>query len=125
MPVGYKLQITPGAVVGVASDGEAVRFDSAEVPQTMALGDYLKSGWIAGLQPQTVAQQSVNGFDAASGVAATDQWNFRVQVVRFQGKVYRFIFAARIDSELFARGADQTIKSFRSTTGSKASSTAS
>ena len=117
VPVGYKLQVTPGAVVGVASDGEAVRFDSAEVPQTMALGDYLKSGWIAGLQPQTVAQQSVNGFDAASGVAATDQWNFRVQVVRFQGKVYRFIFAARIDSELFARGADQTIKSFRSTTG--------
>jgi predicted Zn-dependent protease len=37
--------------------------------------------------------------------------------VRFQGKVYRFIFAARIDSELFARGADQTIKSFRAANG--------
>jgi predicted Zn-dependent protease len=117
VPPGYKLQVSQGAVVGVASDGEAVRFDSAEVPDTMALGDYLKSGWIAGLQPETVATQNVNGFDVATGVAATNQWNFRVQVVRFQGKVYRFIFAARIDSELFARGADQTIKSFRAANG--------
>lgn len=116
VPPGYKLQISQGAVVAVASDGEAVRFDSAEVPQSMALGDYLKSGWIAGLRPESVAAQTVNGFDAATGVAATDQWNFRVQVVRFQGKVYRFIFAAKIDSELFARGADQTIKSFRAAT---------
>ncbi len=118
VPPGYKLQISKGAVVGVASDGEAVRFDSADVPDSMALTDYLKSGWIAGLQPTTVNGQSLNGNDTASGVAATNQWNFRVQVVRFGGKVYRFIFAARIDSELFARGADDTIKSFRAATGS-------
>jgi predicted Zn-dependent protease len=49
-------------------------------------------------------------------VAKTDQWNFRVEVVRYNGQVYRFIFAARIDSELFARGADQTIHSFRAAT---------
>ncbi len=117
VPQGYNLQISKGAVVGVAGDGEAVRFDSAVVPDTMSLADYLKSGWIAGLKPETVTQQSLNGFDTASGVAATDQWNFRVEIVRYQGKVYRFIFAARIDSELFARGADQTINSFRATTG--------
>jgi predicted Zn-dependent protease len=117
VPPGYKLQMSRGAVVAVAGDGEALRFDSADVPDTVALSDYLKSGWIAGLQPSTVATQNVNGFDAATGVAATNQWNFRVQVVRFQGKVYRFIFAAKVDSELFARGADETIKSFRAATG--------
>jgi predicted Zn-dependent protease len=116
VPDGYNLQISNGAVVGVAGDGEAVRFDSATVPDTMALTDYLKSGWIAGLQADSIRTQTVSGFDTASGVAKTDQWNFRVQVVRFSGKVYRFIFAARIDSELFARGADQTIKSFRAAT---------
>ena len=116
VPAGYNLQISNGAVVGVAGDGEAVRFDSATVPDTMSLSDYLKSGWIAGLQGDSVQTQSVGGFDTASGVAKTDQWNFRVEVVRFQAKVYRFIFAARIDSELFARGADQTIKSFRAAT---------
>ncbi|MDO8360403.1 MAG: M48 family metalloprotease [Devosia sp.] len=116
VPAGYNLQISKGAVVGVAGDGEAVRFDSAEVPQSMALSDYLKSGWIAGLKPETVRTQSLNGFDTASGAAATEQWNFRVEIIRFQGRVYRFIFAARIDSELFARGADKTLASFRAAT---------
>jgi predicted Zn-dependent protease len=117
VPPAYKLQIAKGAVVGVAGDGEAVRFDSAEVPQTMSLTDYLKSGWIAGLMPDTIRAQSQNGFDTASGSAATQQWSFRVEVVRFQGRVYRFIFAARVDSELFSRGADETLASFRSTSG--------
>lgn len=113
VPANYTLQMSRGAVVGVAGDGEAVRFDSAEVPASMSLADYLKSGWIAGLRPETVQTGSQAGFDTASGIAATEQWNFRVEVVRFQGRVYRFIFAARIDSELFARAAADTIKSFR------------
>ncbi len=116
VPDRYALQLSKGAVVGVAGDGEAVRFDSAEVPASVSLGDYLKSGWIAGLRPETIKVASQNGFDTASGVAATDQWNFRVEVVRFQGRVYRFIFAARIDSELFARAATDTVRSFRAAT---------
>jgi len=113
VPANYTLQLSKGAVVGVAGDGEAVRFDSAEVPANMSLADYLKSGWIAGLKPDTIKTGSQAGFETASGIAATEQWNFRVQVVRFQGRVYRFIFAARIDSELFARAASDTLKSFR------------
>jgi predicted Zn-dependent protease len=117
VPENYDLQISKGAVVGVAGDGEAVRFDSAEVPASMPLADYLKSGWIAGLRPETVATSNQGGLDTASGIAATDQWNFRVEVIRFEGRVYRFIFAARIDSELFARAAASTLKSFRAATG--------
>lgn len=113
VPEGYTLQNSKGAVVGVAGDGEAVRFDSAEVPPSMALEDYLKSGWIAGLQPQSVKRESFNGVEMASGVAVTEQWNFRVSVMRFGGKVFRFIFAAKFDSPRFAAGAEQTLKSFR------------
>ena len=113
VPQNYTLQISKGAVVGVAGDGEAVRFDSAEVPATMALEDYLKSGWIAGLQPQTVKRESANGYDMATGVAITEQWNFRVAVVRHEGRVYRFIFAAKLNSDAFAAAADKTLKSFR------------
>jgi predicted Zn-dependent protease len=116
VPEGYTLQVSKGAVVGVAGDGEAVRFDSAEVPQTMALTDYLKSGWIAGLRPDTVKSETNNGIEMASGVAATEQWNFRVSVMRFKGRVYRFIFAARFDTPQFARGAEQTLRSFREAT---------
>ncbi len=116
VPQGYTLQNSKGAVVGVAGDGEAVRFDSAQVPQAMDLQDYLKSGWIAGLQPQTVKRESFNGIEMASGVAVTEQWNFRVSVMRFGGQVYRFIFAAKFDSKRFASGAEQTLRSFRGAT---------
>jgi predicted Zn-dependent protease len=116
VPSNYTLQISKGAVVGVAGEGEAVRFDSAEVPQAMALDAYLKSGWIAGLQPASVKRENANGFEMASGVAVTPQWNFRVAVVRHAGRVYRFIFAAKFDSPGFTRAAEETLKSFRATT---------
>src|SRR5690606_22416433 len=68
VPENYSLQMSKGAVVGVAGDGEAVRFDTAEVPAQTSLTDYLKSGWIAGLKPESVKASSGNGFDLASGV---------------------------------------------------------
>ena len=116
VPSNYTLQISKGAVVGVAGEGEAVRFDSAEVPTSMGLEDYLKSGWIAGLQPATVKRENANGFDMATGVAVTPQWNFRVAVVRHEGRVYRFIFAAKFDSPAFGKAAEATLKSFRAAT---------
>jgi predicted Zn-dependent protease len=116
VPEGYKLQNAQGAVVGIAGDSEAVRFDSAEVPQSLSLTDYLKSGWIAGLDPNSVDEATVNGMDTASGTAKTDQWSFRVSVARFQGEVVRFIFAAKADSQRFQQGAAATLASFRPTT---------
>lgn len=113
VPQGYTLQSAQSAVVGVAGDGEAVRFDSADVQPSMALTDYLKSGWIAGLKAETVKAHNYNGIDMASGLAQTDQWFFRVAVMRLDGAVYRFIFAAKADSARFATGAEATIQSFR------------
>jgi predicted Zn-dependent protease len=115
VPQGYTLQNSQSAVVGVAGDGEAVRFDSADVAANLGLADYLKSGWIAGLKADSVTTQSYNGIEMASGVAQTDQWFFRVSVMRLDGQVYRFIFAAKADSARFAQGADATLKSFRRT----------
>ena len=116
VPDGYRLQNAQSAVVGVAGDSEAVRFDSAEVPPSMALTDYLKSGWIAGLDPASVTEATINGMDTASGTAKTAQWSFRVSVARFQGQVMRFIFAAKTDSDRFSAGAKATLMSFRPTT---------
>jgi predicted Zn-dependent protease len=118
VPQGYTLQNSQSAVVGVAGDGEAVRFDSAVVQSDMALTDYLKSGWIAGLKADTVSSQTYNGIEMASGLAETDQWFFRVAVMRLDGEVYRFIFAAEADSQRFASGAEQTLQSFRRTDAS-------
>ena len=118
VPEGYSLQTAQSAVVGVAGDGEAVRFDSAEVQANVALADYLKSGWIAGLKTDSVTSQTSNGIEMASGLAQTDQWFFRVSVMRLDGQVYRFIFAAKADSPRFAQGAAATLASFRRTTAS-------
>ena len=116
VPQGYALQTSQSAVVGVAGDGEAVRFDSAQVQANMSLTDYLKSGWIAGLKAETVTSVEQNGLEMASGLAQTDQWFFRVAVVRMDGDVYRFIFAAKSDSARFGQGAEATLASFRRTT---------
>lgn len=117
-PTRYQLQNSSGAVVGVAGDGEAVRFDSAEVPRTMALTDYLSSGWIEGLDPSTVRSERHNGIEMASGQAQTDQWFFRVTAVRFEGEVYRFIFAAREDSKELEDAVRSVITSFKATSAS-------
>jgi predicted Zn-dependent protease len=116
VPSGYTLQNSQSAVVGVAGDGEAVRFDSADVQANVALADYLRSGWIAGLKADSVTTQNYNGIEMATGLAQTDQWFFRVSVMRLDGQVYRFIFAAKSDSSRFAQGAEATLKSFRRTT---------
>lgn len=113
VPKGYSLQNSQSAVVAVAGDGEAVRFDSAEVPETLSLEDYLKSGWIAGLKSETVRSQRYNGVDMAVGEAQTDSWAFNVAAIRFDGEVYRFIFAAKSASSRFAKAADDTLRSFR------------
>jgi len=113
VPAPYTLEHSAGSVVGVASDGEAVRFDSAQVPETMSLTDYLQSGWIAGLSPGTVRSHSHNDIEMASGEATTDQWKFRVTAVRFKQEVYRFIFAARKKSAAFKKASSETAASFR------------
>ena len=116
VPKAYTLQNTATAVVGLAGDGEAVRFDSAEVPETMALTDYLKSGWVAGLDADSVAAESHNGVEMASATAFSGQWHFRITALRFDGDVYRFIFASRTGDTGFANRSRQVFESFRKTT---------
>lgn len=113
VPPAYSLQNSQTAVVAVAGDGEAVRFDSAKVPTRLALEDYLKSGWIAGLKPETVRRQDINGIIMVTGDAETSEWIFKVAVLRFEGEVYRFIFASHSENRAFEKAVDSVLKSFR------------
>lgn len=115
VPSDYALQMSNQAVVAVAGDGAALRFDSAQVPSSTSLADYLRSGWIAGLQPETVTTRSINGIETATGRARTDEWFFDVTVARVDNAVFRFIFAGREDSAGFRNAAQQTIESLRRT----------
>jgi predicted Zn-dependent protease len=95
-PQGFTLDNTAQAILGVKEGGgQAMRLDVVRVPSDQKLSEYLTSGWIEGIEPNSVENLGVNGFTAATAVAKGDQWSFRIYAVRFSSDVYRFIFASK------------------------------
>ncbi|MGQ3676515.1 M48 family metalloprotease [Xanthobacter sp. TB0139] len=95
-PQGFSLENTSQAVLGASENGhEAIRLDAVRVPSSQSLGQYLASGWIEGVQIDTVETLTINGFSATTAVARGEQWSFRMYAIRFGSDVYRIIFAAR------------------------------
>jgi predicted Zn-dependent protease len=95
-PQGFTLDNTAQAILGVKEGGgQAMRLDVVRVPVEQKLSDYLTSGWIEGIESNTIENLGVNGFTAATAIAKGDQWSFRIYAVRFSSDVYRFIFASK------------------------------
>ncbi|MFS8036498.1 M48 family metalloprotease [Xanthobacter sp. AM11] len=95
-PEGFSLENTSQAVLGATQTGrEALRLDAVRVGADQSLSQYLSSGWIEGVEINTVETLTVNGFSAATAIARGDQWSFRMFAIRFGSDVYRLIFAAR------------------------------
>jgi len=95
-PQGFTLDNTAQAILGVKEGGgQAMRLDVVRVPIEQKLSDYLTSGWIEGIEPNSIENLGVNGFTAATAIAKGDQWSFRIYAVRFSSDVYRFIFASK------------------------------
>jgi predicted Zn-dependent protease len=95
-PQGFTLDNTAQAILGVKEGGgQAMRLDVVRVPTEQKLYDYLTSGWIEGIEPNSIENLGVNGFTAATAIAKGDQWSFRIYALRFSNDVYRFIFASK------------------------------
>ena len=95
-PEGFTLENSAQAVLGVADGGnEALRLDSVQPPATDTLESYLGSGWIEGLQQNSVESLTINDLPAATAIAKGGEWSFRLAVIRLGKDVYRLIFAAR------------------------------
>jgi predicted Zn-dependent protease len=95
-PQGFTLDNTAQAILGVKEGGgQAMRLDVVRVPTEQKLSDYLTSGWIEGIEPNSIENLGVNGFTAATAIAKGDQWSFRIYALRFSNDVYRFIFASK------------------------------
>jgi predicted Zn-dependent protease len=95
-PQGFTLDNTAQAILGVKEGGgQAMRLDVVRVPTEQKLSEYLTSGWIEGIEPNSIENLGVNGFTAATAIAKGDQWAFRIYAVRFSNDVYRFIFASK------------------------------
>jgi predicted Zn-dependent protease len=50
--------------------------------------------WIDGLKPTSIQPMQVGGLEAATAVAAGEEWSFRLGAVRLNRRLYRLIFAA-------------------------------
>jgi predicted Zn-dependent protease len=95
-PQGFTLDNTAQAILGVKEGGgQAMRLDVVRVPAEQKLSEYLTSGWMQGIEPNSIENLGVNGFTAATATAKSEQWSFRIYAVRFSTDVYRFIFATK------------------------------
>ena len=94
VPEGFVIDNTAEAVLATGVDGTALRFDAVGLAQGTDLSEYLKSGWINGLDETSIRSFSVNGLQAASAEARAKGWFFQIAVIQAGGAAtYRFIFA--------------------------------
>ncbi len=93
VPAGFHIDNKADAVLATGPGDTAVRFDLVEEPVGKALTDYIASGWVTGLRPETIVKTTVNGMEAANALASADRWDFNVTVMRNNSQVYRFLTA--------------------------------
>lgn len=122
VPPGFQIDNTAQAVLATGGDELAIRVDGVEAGGNASLTDYIASGWVSGLLPETIRSTSVNGLDAATARARADRWDFDITVVRVGGQIYRILTAAPLGSDALTSTADTLRTSFRRLTSAEAAS---
>jgi predicted Zn-dependent protease len=113
-PEGFTLENTAQAVLGLKDGGnEALRLDAVHVAAEQSLADYLGSGWIENVDKASIQELMIGGLPAATASAKSDQWVFRLYAIRFNGAVYRFIFASKAATPETERAFRDAVGSFR------------
>ncbi len=94
-PEGFALENQSAALIGVGENGaQALRLDSIDAPATTTLESALASGWIEGVQTNSIETLNDGDLPMAVAIAKGDQWSFRLGAVRLGGRIFRLIFAA-------------------------------
>lgn len=115
-PEGYIIDNQSKAVVISGPGDLAIRFDATILGKHKNLKDYISSGWINGLDQQSIKQTKNNGLTAVSANATAENWKFRIWVIRNGNQLYRFIAASSSPLPLLIATTDQVAKSFRKLT---------
>lgn len=113
VPEGFVIDNSAAAVTAAGPGDMAIRFDGVSLDQRVPLSDYVRSGWVAGLDNASVRPLTINGNEAVSARARADKWQFDVTVVRANGQVYRLLTAAPASSDALERVAGTVRTSFR------------
>lgn len=113
VPEGFVLKNTSAAVLATDGEHTAVRFDAVAVPPTTPLADYLLSGWVKGLVPDSIRSERMGDLDLALASALVEGWSFRIAVIRGPRHVFRFIFASSRPAAAYEAAFRRTVASFR------------
>ncbi|MGL4488387.1 MAG: M48 family metalloprotease [Rhizobiaceae bacterium] len=113
LPAGFETENNKDAVLSSGPGELAVRFDGVELLQSVDLAKYVRSGWVAGLIDSSVTPTNFGGYEAVTAKAQADKWQFNITVLRVNGKVYRFLFAAPLTATGLEALASSVSQSFR------------
>lgn len=113
VPEGFVIDNARDAVTATGPGDMAVRFDAVDLATDADLGDYLRSGWVAGLDPATVRSVTLNGLEAANAKARAESWSFDVTVIRAAGNTYRLLTAEPAGGRRLETVAGSVRNSFR------------
>ena len=113
VPEGFTIDNSSAAVIASGNNDIAVRFDGVALPRGSSPVDYIKSGWVSGLDPSTIQAITINGLEAARAHAANDRWQFDVVVIFVKNHVFRFLTAAPKNSSELNSVANATTSSFK------------
>lgn len=115
-PSGFVFDNAAAAVTAAGPGNVAVRFDGVELAESTALADYMRSGWVAGLDSASVRSATINGLEAARARAASGEWQFDIAVIRAGGRAFRLLTAAPAGSAALVPTAESVLASFRQLT---------
>ena len=118
-PSGFVIDNSAAAVTATGPGDIAVRFDGVAIDKNVSLVDYVKSGWVAGLEETSVLAETINGNEAAIARAEAGGWRFDITVIRAGDQVYRLLTAAPQQSQQLDDVAQFVGSSFKMLTSSE------
>ncbi|SCB48432.1 M48 family metalloprotease [Rhizobium multihospitium] len=93
VPPDFRIDNKVEAVMATGPGDIAIRFDGVADTQNQNLTNYISSGWVTGLDPNSIQSITVNGMPAATARASADRWDFDVTVIRDRTQIFRFLTA--------------------------------
>ncbi len=122
VPVGFQIDNKVEAVLATGPGDIAIRFDGVADNQRRSLTNYISSGWVTGLLPETIQSIKVNGLEAATAKATAERWDFDITVIRIGSQIFRFLTAVPKGSPTLQTTADTLRATFRQITPQEAAS---
>lgn len=120
VPAGFQIDNKVEAVLATGPGDVAVRFDGVADNKKMSLSNYISSGWVTGLDVESIRSITINGLEAASARASADRWDFDITVIRIGAQIFRFLTAVPKGSPQLTPTSSQLRSSFRRITPQEA-----